>query len=107
MPRNPIDWAHNLGRDFLVGICGGLLATGFYVGLFRYTTNLRGLGISGLGPAEHIVFQHLMSYCIPKANCHYLILITNVLLYAFWIVVVLVCFDLLRHLARALVAKLR
>src|ERR1700677_5190486 len=93
-----MNWKRRLGRNLLLALLCGVLASALYWGLL-YTRSFHKFSVIMLGPASEFASHHL-PYCGPSLSCTLEFFAVNAALYAFWIAVVLVSFDLVSLLKR-------
>jgi hypothetical protein len=70
-----------------------------YFGLL-FTTALHGFAVKVLGPAIKLVLDHIDPNCYTWRYCSLEQYAVNIVLYTFWIFIVLLGIDVLRHLCR-------
>jgi hypothetical protein len=96
-----MNWKRRLGRNLILALLCGIAASALYWGL-GYTESHHGFSIKMLGPAIEFAWQHHPN-CGTPLRCRLEVLVVNATLYAFWIMIVLVSFDVLALLKRKLV----
>src|SRR5436190_9434419 len=93
------NWKIRIRRNLLFALLGGVAASAIYWRLL-YAKGHHGFAVNALGPAIDLVWHHLDPNCYTRSYCRFEVLAANAVLYAFWIFVVLLGVDLLRHLQR-------
>ena len=94
-----LNWKRRTRRQLFVALLAGLTVNAIYFGL-EFTTALNGFAVGALGPAIDLVCHHLDPSCYARSYCDLEVFAANVVLYAFWIFLILIAFDLVRHLQR-------
>jgi hypothetical protein len=89
-----------LGRNLLFALLCGVAASALYWGL-SYTNTHHGFSVMMLDPAWEFRRHHHPN-CGTPLRCRLETLVVNAALYAFWIMIALVGFDVLAQLRRKL-----
>jgi hypothetical protein len=100
-----MNWKRRVRRNLLFALLIGVSANAIYFGLL-FTKVLHGFAVGALGPAIELVYRYVAPIYRVRPYGNVEELAVNIVLYTFWIFIVLLGIDVLRHLTRKLLRRL-